>query len=173
MAKANERPRIDIPAGLAAIAEDLPRVLKVLNVASPEELGWSQPNPLSLLVPMTGTYQEKSETFLLRLGFQAYRAWPPSAQFVNPTTGAYDPSKDHRYVPQLTSEECRTHLAHGIPGGGTTQLICCSATFEFYDVLHDVKAEHLWRETDNFYTTIMAVRRAMESYYQGPFLANG
>lgn len=167
MAKANERPTVDVQAGLAALEEDIPRVLKVLDAASLEELGWSRPNKLTLLVPMTGVYQEKTDEFVLRLGFTAYRTWPPSAQFVNPATMTYEHPTDQHHIPKLTSPECHTHAAYPSPGGGTMQLICCSATLEFYDVLHGVEEHFVWRDTDTFYTTIMAIRRAFTSYYQG------
>lgn len=49
------------------------------------------------------------------------------------------------------------------------QLICCSAVREFYEVSHDVKEEHIWRETNTFYTTIITIRRAFASSYGGTF----
>lgn len=173
MARANERPAVDVQAGLAAFEEDIPRVLRVLEKSSIEELGWSRPNKLSLLVPMTGVLQDKADDYMLRLGFQAYRKWPPSAQFVNPQTGAYDHPAGQQHIPKLTSGECHTHSAYPRPGGGTMQLICCSATLEFYDVLHGVQEHHLWQESYTFLTTIMAIHRAFEIAYQGRFSANG
>ena len=112
MAKANEQPTLDVQAGAAALDEDSPRVLRLLEASSLEQLGWSRPNRLSLLVPMSGTYQDNKDEYLLRLGFQAYRKWPPSAQFVNPETLAYVYPQDQHFVPKLTSPECHTHVAH-------------------------------------------------------------
>lgn len=173
MAKAGERPSIDPSTGLAALEEDIPRVLRLLDAPSIEALGWSRPSKLTMLVPMTAERDGKTDAYVLCLGFQAYRRWPPSALFINPATGNYDHSKDQVHIPKLTSPECRTHAAYQRPGGGTMQLICCSATLEFYEVLHNVKAEHVWRDTNTFYTTIMAITRAMASFYQGRFNANG
>lgn len=174
MAKANERPTIDVQAGLAALEEDLPRILHLLEAPSIEELGWSRPNKLSLLIPMAGTFNEKVDEYVLRLGFQSYRAWPPSAQFVNPQTGTYVYPQDQQFVPKLSSPECQTHVAYEPrPGGGKIQLVCCSATLEFYEVLHSVQPNHMWRETDTFFTTITAIRKALTSSYQGRFPANG
>lgn len=169
MAIANQRPTVDVQAGAAALDEDIPRVLALMSAARLEDLGWARPNRLTLLVPMSGEFENARTDFLLRLGFQAYRKWPPSAQFVNPETLAFEHPKDDRFVPRLTSTECQTHVAYTRPGRGTTQLICCSATLEFYDVLHDVKSEHVWRETDTFYATIVAVQKAMASFYKGRF----
>ena len=173
MVTANERPTIDVQAGAAALDEDIPRVLAMLEASSIEALGWARPNKLTLLIPMTGAREEKTDAYLLRLGFQAYRRWPPSAQFVNPETQTYNHPHDRNFIPRLASEECQTHSEYQKPGGGTMQLICCSATQEFYDVAHDVKPQHLWRSTDTFYKTIVAIRRAFATHYQGRFPSYG
>ena len=87
MAQTATAPTLDLVAGAAAFDRDIPRVLALLGAASLDALGWSRPNKLTLLVPMqTRDGQGKLEDFLLRLGFEAYPAWPPSAQFVNPAT---------------------------------------------------------------------------------------
>lgn len=170
MAKAGVAPTMDVQAGLQALEEDLPRVLRIEGVSSLDELGWFRPSKLALLVPMTGTRSGRTDEYLLRLGFQAYRKWPPSAQFVNPETRAYQYPDDQHHVPKLTSAECRTHVNYG--GNASNpgrQLICCSATLEFYEVLHGVQPHHLWRETETFYTTIVAIRKALASNYEGRF----
>jgi hypothetical protein len=174
VAQANVVPTQDPQAGAAALDEDIPRVLRLLDALSLEELGWSRPNRLSLLVPLVGTHQGNEDRYLLRLGFQAYRKWPPSAQFVNPESASFVYPQDQRFVPKLTSSECHTHPAYRQgPQATPIQLVCCSATLEFYEVLHQVKPEHLWRETDTFLTTIMAIRKAMTSFYGGRFSADG
>jgi hypothetical protein len=174
MANANEPPTLDVQAGAAALDQDIPRVLRVLEASSLEELGWSRPNKLSLLIPMTGTINGKTDKYLLRLGFQAYRRWPPSAQFVNPETLTYLYPQDQQFVPKLASPECWVHVAYQQTSQSSKiQLICCSATLEFYEVLHSVKPEHLWRETDTFFTTITAIQRALGSSYQGRFQIDG
>lgn len=127
-----------------------------------------------MLVPMAGDYQGKQDHFLLRLGFHAYRKWPPSAQFVNPDTKSYVYPKDQQFVPKLTSPECYTHVVYRrTPEANPVQLICCSATLEFYEALHQVKPEHLWRESNTFLTTINAIQKAIASFYGGRFSANG
>jgi hypothetical protein len=174
MAKANERPVLDLQAGVAALEEDIPRVLELKGVTSLEELGWSRPSKASLLVPMTGTFDGNADRFLLRLAFQAYRTWPPSAQFVNPETLAYRYPEDQQHVPKLTSGECQTHVAYQEnPSSAKIQLICCSATQEFYDVLHGVEEQHIWSDTNTFLTTIVAIQRALASSYQGRFSSDG
>jgi hypothetical protein len=172
MAAANAAPTLDSLAGAAALDEDIPRVLKLEGVASLEDLGWSRPNRLTLLVPMKGVRAGNTDAFLLRLGFHAYRRWPPSAQFVNPQTQAYAYPQDQHHVPVLCSPECHTHTAYPRPPG-TIQLVCCSATLEFYEVQHSVESCHRWRETNTFFTTITAIRKAFTSHYQGRFSAHG
>jgi hypothetical protein len=169
MAKANQLPTLDVQVGAAALDEDIPRVLRLLNVDSLDQLGWSRPNRLVLLVPMAGILNGVWDTYLLRLGFQAYRTWPPSAQFVNPETGIYSHPGDKRFIPRLTSPECHTHDAYNRPNGGTMQLVCCSAVLEFYEISHPVNSEHVWRETDTFFTTISALHKAFASFYGGRF----
>ncbi|HEV7611406.1 MAG TPA: hypothetical protein VGO37_05980 [Steroidobacteraceae bacterium] len=172
MARPNAQPTMDAQRGAAALDDDIPRVLRVLGATSLEVLGWSRPNRLSLLIPVFGVHQGVRDDYLLRLGFQAYREWPPSAQFVNPTTLAYTYPQDQHYVPMLTSPECHTHVAYDRPPG-KIQLICCSATLEFYEVLHGVDSSVVWRETDTFYLTITAIQKALSSFYQGRFPIHG
>ena len=170
MAVAGVPPTIDPQAGIAALEEDIPRVLKVEGVSSLEQLGWSRPTRLVLLIPMMGTHAGQTDKYLLRLAFQAYRKWPPSAQFVNPETQAYRCPEDQHHVPKLTSQECYSHTAYRkTPADSPRQLICCSATLEFYEIQHNVKPNHVWRETDTFFTTITAIRKAFASSYQGRF----
>jgi hypothetical protein len=170
VAGANEEPKLNLQAGATALDEDIPRVLKVLGASSLEEIGWSRPNRLSLLVPMTGIYQGQKDDFLLRLGFEAYREWPPSARFVNPGSLDYAYPDDQHFVPKLVSQECQTHVAYQrTPQSNKIQLICCSATLEFYQALHGVEADHIWKNTDTFFTTITAIQKALGSSYQGRF----
>jgi hypothetical protein len=173
MAVAGQAPVINTRAGIQAFNEDLPRVLAARGVDSMQALGWTKPDDLTLLVPMDATYQGKTDGFLLRLQFHAYRDWPPSAQFVNPETKQYAGQQDQHHVPQLVSNECRTHTNYTHSAGKVIQLICCSATLEFYDVLHSVQLEHLWRDTYSFFTTIQAISRAMGSSYMGRFPQHG
>lgn len=174
MAIANQRPTIDVQAGAAALDEDIPRVLRVLEASSLEQLGWRRPDRLTLLVPFTGIHQNRQDEFLLRLAFAAYRRWPPSAQFVNPDTLAYSYPADQHFVPKLNSPGCTTHIGYtNNHQRSHVQLICCSATQEFYDVLHDVQPEFLWRDKDTFLTTITAIRRAFSSSYGGRFPTHG
>src|SRR5690349_19997002 len=112
MAEANGRPTLDLIRGAAALDEDCPRVLKALGAISLEDLGWRRPDRITLLIPMRGVYQGNTDEYLLRLGFQAYRKWPPSAQFVNTETLAYVSPADQNFVPRLTSPECQTHVAY-------------------------------------------------------------
>lgn len=174
VATANVAPTINLAAGAAALDEDLPRVLRLEEATSLEELGWERPSRLVLLVPMHGSHDGMTDDYLLRLGFQAYRSWPPSAQFVNPETREYNYPQDQHHVPKLTSPECRTHVNYQRQAGSPQiQLVCCSATLEFYDVFHHVEAEHLWSESNTFLTTIVAIRKAFASHYEGRFPKHG
>jgi hypothetical protein len=173
MASLNAVPRVDIPAGCTALERDIPRVLKLLDAPDIESLGWTRPNKLALLVPLMARRDGKADSYLLKLAFHAYPEWPPSAQFVNPTTGEYAGVCDQHHIPQLTSQECHTHAAYPKPGSGPVQLICCSATLEFYEVAHGVQPEYLWDGRCTFYTTLAAIQRAMASHYNGRFPLHG
>lgn len=171
MAQAGTLPTLDLQAGAAAFDRDIPRVLALVGATSLVALGWSRPNRLTLLVPMRAVDARGTvEEFLLRLGFEAYPAWPPSAQFVNPSTKTFMSPQDRCFIPKLTSQECHTHAAYGETG---IQLICCSATREFYEVLHSVEARYVWSDRNTFYSTIVAIERAMAESYQGRFTADG
>ena len=165
-------PTVDVQAGAQALDEDLPRILAALGVGAPEELGWVRPDRLTLLVSMQGTLNGDTQDFLLRLGFQSYRKWPPSAQFVNPETRSYDFPQDQHHVPMLTSPECYTHVQYAAPSR-SIQLVCCSATKEFYDAQHSVLADHQWQESWTFLVTLTAIRKAFASHYQGRFPRHG
>lgn len=166
MATHGERPSIDLAAGRTVLAEDLPRVLRSLGAGTPEDLGWRKLDGRTLLVPMHGTQDGKREDYLLKLRFLTGRDWPPSAQFVNPETLDYQIPADFHHLPIVASPEVHVHTQYGGPSG-RIQLICCSATFEYYDVLHGGEDRHLWQPADNFYLTISAIQRAMGSHYQG------
>jgi hypothetical protein len=169
VAAAGQQPIVDTQAGLKAVREDVPRVLKVLGAPSLEALGWTQPDALTMLIPLSASIEGVTDKYLLKLGFHCYREWPPSAQFVNPGTGQYVWPADQPCVPRLESPECRTHANYPAPTGTGIQLICCSATLEFYQVLHGVEPQHVWNGTSTFLTTLKAVQRAMQSHYTGRF----
>lgn len=174
MAQANVRPPLDLAAGRDVLAATLPRVLQALDAESPEALGWRQPNPNTLLVPMTGRLGETEESYLLKLHFRSSQDWPPSAQFVNPETLNYDIEVDRRHLPDLRSPEAHLHPAYQDPQGRRLQLVCCSATFEFYNVLHPLNESwHLWKPTDTFLLPLRAIERAFANFYHGRYAAHG
>ena len=157
---------MDLGAGRAVLAEDLPQVLRGLGADSPEALGWRKPDSRTLLVPIHGVFDERRDDYLLRLRFIAGRDWPPSAQFVNPETLEYHIPDDLHHLPILDCPQCHVHTKYSVPNGHI-QLICCSATFEYYEILHGGEDSHRWQSTDNFYVTISAIQRAMGSHYKG------
>jgi hypothetical protein len=167
VASHSERPSIDIAAGRAVLTEDLPRALRFLGVALIEDLGWRQPDARTLLIPVFGKQAGGTDEYLLRLRFLTGREWPPSAQFVNPDTLDYRIPDDSHHLPQLGTSEVHVHPSYASPHSGPIQLICCSATFEYYDVLHGGEERHLWKTTDTFLVTISAIERAMGTGYQG------
>jgi hypothetical protein len=162
-------PVVDVARGIASLDADIPRVLAFLGKSTIEELSWRRPNKSSLIIPLQGTFNGVTEQYLLRLGFSAYRRWPPSAQFVNPETLAYTHPMDQHHLPMLSSPECHVHPNYGSANGKTLQLICCSATQEFYDAAHTVESDLMWREQNTFYTTIAAIQKAMVMHYGGRF----
>jgi hypothetical protein len=151
-----------------AFEADLPRVLKGRGAASVEEAGWTRLADLELLVPVQARSEKELIPFFLRLKFYHYPEWPPSAQFVNPATRTFDLEKDRYWLPKiLGTDEVRVH-DHVKEAGG--QLICCSATLEFYIMLHDVKPEHLWDHSKyTFAHTINQIEWGLAKFYQGRF----
>jgi len=147
-----------------------------------ESAGWHRPEPLTLYVPMRGftTATEASsygfdpsadptedsgrfngaptgDDYLLRLYFSHYPAWPPSALFVNPATRLFA-AGDERWLPTINgANEVAVHSAY--PGIG--QLICCSATLEFYQVRHQVADQHRWQPGSSFASTLNVLSRYM------------
>jgi hypothetical protein len=122
-----------------------------------------------MLIPVTGSIEDRVDQYLLKLAFHSYRDWPPSAQFVNPGTKQYGWPADQEFVPRIESPECHTHPNYVTPSGAGIQLICCSATSEFYDVLHSVEPHHMWDGKSTFLTTLKAIQRAMNTHYRGRF----
>jgi hypothetical protein len=107
------------------------------------------------------------DPYLLRLGFTHYDEWPPSAQFVNPATGAFVLGEDNVHLPRIEgSNELSVHADYGETH---IQLICCSMTLEFYAVKHGVEDRHLWQQgTHTLWTTIHAIDRHLTpQWYRG------
>lgn len=166
----------------AAVERDLPIVL---GGRSCESVGWQRPDPLTLYVPLraytsdTGDSSygfkqaptdtaESSETvdeYLLRLYFSYYPQWPPSALFVNPSSKRFG-AGDKAWLPMITgAAEVYVHEAYGATG---TQLICCSATLEFYLVNHDVQEKHRWKPGSSFAITLNTLSRYLRPpHYTG------
>jgi len=141
-------------------------MLRFLGADSPEQLGWKQPDARTLLVPVHGTYADVRDDYLLRLRFLTGRDWPPSAQFVNPETLEYAISLDQHHLPVIDGTEVKVHPSYAGPDGAL-QLVCCSATLEYYDVLHGGDDRILWAANDDFMVTLNAIRRAMRADYKG------
>jgi hypothetical protein len=169
MASHSIRPTLDLAAGRLGFDQDLPRALAYHQVDTPEAVGWRVIGTRTLLVPISGIHAGVREDYLLRLDFVAGREWPPRAQFVNPETLAYVVGEDSGYLPKLDHPEVHVHPAYQpSTGTGPIQLICCSATFEYYDVLHGGEDAILWQDDDTFLVTLAAIGRAIASaHYTG------
>ncbi len=155
----------DVTQGQQAFARHLERVLRGSTV---DDLGWAKPDDLTLLVPLFGTTAAgRKDAFMLRLYFDHYPTWPPSAEFVNPLTLEYRVGDDAKWVPQSKSHpEIAFHTNYT---GNQGQLVCCSLTLEFYKVNHHVEPNLVWNgDKQTFSATIVAVKRALvPPYYAG------
>jgi hypothetical protein len=154
----------DIAQGRDAFARHLQRAL---HNRALEEVGWAKPDDLTLLVPLFGTTaQGRMDAYLLRLYFDHYPTWPPSALFVNPLTLEYRLPDDKKWMPQADGHQ---EIAFHTDYTGKGQLICCSLTLEFYKVNHQVDEKVVWNgETQSFNATIAAIRRVLvPPYYVG------
>jgi hypothetical protein len=162
VASFTERPALDLEAGRAVLDDDLPKALQRADAGTLDELGWSRPNPHTLLVPMQGTFGDKTENYLLKLHFRTGRDWPPGAQFVNPETFDYVYPADVSHLPILEANHAYLH-PHFNSNGFASQLICCSATLEYYESLHGGEQKFLWQSADTFLVTLDAIGRALNS----------
>lgn len=158
MARAGEEPLPSTPArARAALEADLPLVLRGRIL---EEAGWKRPDPLTLLIPLVGVREDRTEDdYLLRLHFGYYPDWPPSARFVNPETGTYRYPDDVRWLPRIEgANEIAVHANYD----NRLQLICASVTLEFYQVRHGVADRLVWDpKVQNFAATLAAIRRGL------------
>lgn len=165
-------PVVDVHAGRAALAEHLERFLKARSLG---EVGWAQPDDLTLLIPLFGTTSAGAiDPYLLRLHFDCYPAFPPTARFINPLTGRFDGAADAAWLPKINLAEIKTHLSYGgWPDGRQAQLICTSMNCDFYAVRHSVQKEHMWDpERHTFSSTLAEIRKGMgPSGYSGRMTA--
>lgn len=170
MAAKGQRPVMANPlAARAAFEHDLAVVLGGRQVA---EAGWTRPDDLALLVPVTGYMQNQPQNppFTLKLEFRHYPEWPPSAQFVNPATKLFNRQTDLYWLPRIESDEIRTHSDYG---DQHIQLICCSVTLEFYDVLHEVDDRFVWKHPrQTFAATLNQIVWGLGHHYNGRFAPN-
>lgn len=158
---------------IEAFERDLDRVLRGKTL---EEMGWERPDRLTLLIPLLGARDGgQTDPYLLRLHFGYYPEWPPSAQFVNPETGTYLYPGDVEHLPRIEETgEIRVHPAYKF-NDRLLQLICCSATLEFYLVRHGGEAHHVWQHPrQNFSATLKAIERGLGApWYKGPHPRQG
>lgn len=171
MARLDQEPVLANPADARdALDTDIPKVLRGIPF---ERSGWQRPDPLTLLVPMWGMREGQApDLYLLRLHFGYYPEWPPSTQFVNPLTGAYDSATDARWLPRIEGNnriQVHQSYADSHRPGVTLQLICASVTLEFYAVRHGGQERDVWsREHHNFAATLNEIRSGLgQPWYRG------
>jgi hypothetical protein len=167
VARQNESPIADPHRGRAQFAEHL---LRVLAGRTLDQLGWITAGPLTLFVPVAAGVGG-TDDYLVRLGFEYYAEWPPTVQFINPQTRAFDTARDLYWLPRVEGDGgFAVHPQYTNPNY-TGQLVCCSFTAEFYRMLHPVNVEHLWdRQRHTFLATISRIQQALRSpYYKGRF----
>lgn len=159
MAAANQTPVANPARGIESFARDLAVVLagKALD-----DLSWARPDDLTLFIPMQS---RAADLFLLRLQFQFYPEWPPSAIFVNPLTRNYVIGADAVWLPKINAPHLQVHQNYA---GKDRQLICNSSTVEFYELGHSVEQRHVWNEqTSNFALTIHTINSALRGEHYG------
>jgi hypothetical protein len=175
---------VPVPADFGQARDAVNRHLgQALGGRTLESVGWERPDPLTLYVPLRGFTADTQavaygfdpsedparvggafaaapagDDYLLRLYFSYYPAWPPSARFVNPATRQFA-AGDERWLPMITgTNEVYVHANYG---GASGQVICCSATLEFYQVKHSVSEQHLWQPGSSFAATLNVLSRYM------------
>ena len=176
-------PGVPVPADFGQAQDAVDRHLgQVLAGRTLGSVGWERLDPLTLYVPIRGFTMATTavaygfdpaadpagagafadtpagDDYLLRLYFSHYPAWPPSARFVNPATRQFA-AGDVRWLPAITgASELHVHANYG---GTSGQVICCSATLEFYLVNHQVADQHRWQPGSSFAATLNVLSRYM------------
>ena len=153
----------------------------VLGGRTLEAVGWDRPDPLTLYVPLRGYTSDTSASPTVSTRPSLPRAGSSrslAARRVMTTcyactsaitrTGRHRPGSSTRPLgssDRMTSDGCRlisgtnelhVHASYGASG---EQLICCSATLEFYLVNHEVEDQHRWRPGTSFAVTLNTLSR--------------
>lgn len=149
---------------LEALEKHLPMVLRGQTL---EAAGWKRLDPLTLLIPLQAFREDgRVDDYYLRFGFAYYPEWPPSVKAVNPETLRYDYPADQHWVPRVEgTNEIGFHLQYA----GVGQLVCNSATLEFYQINHSCDLRHVWdSERHTFALTLSVLRDYLRPpYYKG------
>jgi hypothetical protein len=168
---------------------------QILRGRAPAEVGWELQQPAgqapTLYVPMraftvpanTRSYgfnptaadivrysqMPDGDDYLLRLYFSHYPNSPASATFVNPESRRYDPITDTKWLPLISgTNEVSVHANYNDGVHPVGQLVCCSATLEFYEVNHSVEPKHQWVPGSSFATLLNTLDRYLRpSFYVG------
>lgn len=160
-------PVVNVHEGRAALAEHLERYLAGRSLA---QIGWTQPDDSTLLVPVFGTHGSgQRDLYLLRLHFDCYPDFPPTARFINPLTGRFDGPADVAWLPNIEMGELKVHSQYSWPNGKLDQLVCSSMNCDFYRVAHSVERSNLWDRNRHTFGSTLAVLRAglSPAHYRG------
>ena len=157
MSTMGNAPVQDIAQGQRVFAEHLKRMLGNRTL---DDFGWAKPDDLTLFIPLFGTTAAgKKDAYILRLFFDHYPTWPPSALFVNSLTLDYRLPDDTKWVPHAPGH---SEIAFHTDYTGRGQLVCCSLTLEFYKVNHSVEEKVVWQgDKQTFLATIAAIKRVL------------
>ena len=122
-----------------------------------------------------GTPHSSGE-FLHKLTFEAYPAFPPRIEFVNPDTKAYDTSgapqspKDAPCVPKLASRPPNTDVGFHIfyPQLGR-QLVCHSLSLDYYLTNHSPTEGQRWTPGQHTFVSSLMLHDMLlqEPYFGG------
>lgn len=109
------------------------------------------------------------DIYVNRLEFSHYPTYPPTIEFVNPDTLAYDPAKDQAHVPVLAKSPPDQSIALSPAYDARGQLLCHSLNYEYYiRGGHHPGPEIHWKEgTHTLVTTLMFHQKILRQPYYG------
>jgi len=148
----------------------------IIGEGLPERYGWMLMPYFEKLILYADFWARdeqgaKLDDYHLKLDLSYYKSWPPSAGFINPESRSFDPQKDQKWFPKLSSApqntEAQFHISRDLPSGNR-QMICNSMTLEYYESGHNPNPEQRWNgERHNFGTTLSTIQLLLRKPYYG------
>lgn len=167
---------VDLEIAAATFLRDLDQLWAS---GKPEERGWQrqQLDPLHELIALPGRRDDApDDEYFVELGAKYYDYWPPTTAFVDPVTQT-EAQPNTRWWPKIEGADEFGFTPTAFPAGYVTrlgqpmqQLICFTATAQYYMVNHNPPEHTVWKQGDH--TLARTLGRLHEllgpPFYKGP-----